>query len=122
MVGIPPVSHKTPARFAAWSRFGQSGFADSAPPGFRGLLSFQHQDLPDHTGRVGSDIRNCCRTAYRLNKPIVEAAQYITLAGRTARADIEKLRDMAEQLGFLSASQPGVYRRPEKANGRAITL
>jgi hypothetical protein len=37
-------------------------------------------------------------------------------------ADIEKLRDMAEQLGFLSANQPGVYRRPEKANGRAITL
>lgn len=80
------------------------------------------QDLPDHNGWVGSDIRNCCESAYTLQMPIVEAAQYITLAGRTARADIEKLRDLAENLGFLSANQPGVYRRAKETNGRAVTL
>ena len=80
------------------------------------------QELPDHNGWVGSDIRNCCEAAYTLQMQIVEAAQYITLAGRTARADIEKLRDLAENLGFLSANQAGVFRRPEKANGRAIKL
>jgi len=88
----------------------------------RSRFGLPDQELPDHNGWVGSDIRNCCEAAYTLQLPIVEAAQYITLAGRTARGDIEKLRDMAEQLGFLSANQPGVYRRPEKANGRAIKL
>ncbi|MCI0682435.1 MAG: hypothetical protein L0Y71_10040 [Gemmataceae bacterium] len=34
------------------------------------------QELPDHNGWVGSDIRNCCEAAYTLQLPIVEAAQY----------------------------------------------
>ena len=67
----------------------------------RSRFGLPDQELPDHNGWVGSDIRNCCEAAYTLQMPIVEAAQYITLAGRTARGDIEKLRDMAEQLGFL---------------------
>jgi SpoVK/Ycf46/Vps4 family AAA+-type ATPase len=79
-------------------------------------------DLPDDAGWVGSDIRNCCQTAYMLNTPLKEAAQWITLVGRTARADIERLRDMAQNLGFLSANQPGVYRRTKEINGRAIRL
>src|SRR5204863_294199 len=45
------------------------------------------RDLPDDTGWVGSDIRNCCQTAYMLNASLKEAAQWITLVGRTARAD-----------------------------------
>jgi SpoVK/Ycf46/Vps4 family AAA+-type ATPase len=79
-------------------------------------------DLPDDTGWVGSDIRNCCQTAYMLKTSLKEAAQWITLVGRTARADIERLREMAENLGFLSANQPGVYRRDKQVNGRAIKL
>jgi hypothetical protein len=39
-----------------------------------------------------------------------------------SRADIERLRDMAENLGFLSANQPGVYRRAKEINGRSIKL
>jgi len=77
--------------------------------------------IPLDTGWVGSDIRNCCQTAYMLNCSLMKAAEMITLVGRTARADIERLRDMAESLGFLSANQAGVYRRPEKANGRVVT-
>jgi hypothetical protein len=80
------------------------------------------RDLPDDAGWVGSDIRNCCQTAYMLKTSLKEAAQWITLVGRTARADIERLRDMAENLGFLSANQPGVFRRDKGTNGRAIKL
>ena len=79
-------------------------------------------DLPDDTGWVGSDIRNCCQAAYKLRTSLKEAAQRITLVGRTARADIERLREMAENRGFLSANQPGVYRRAKEVNGRAIKL
>jgi SpoVK/Ycf46/Vps4 family AAA+-type ATPase len=80
------------------------------------------KDLPDDTGWVGSDIRNCCQTAYMLNVALKEAAQWITLVGRTARADIERLRDLAETLGFLSANTPGVYCRVKEINGRNIQL
>jgi SpoVK/Ycf46/Vps4 family AAA+-type ATPase len=79
-------------------------------------------DLPEDTGWVGSDIRNCCQTAYMLNTSLKEAAQWITLVGRTARADIERLRELAENLGFLSANERGVYRRAKEINGRAIKL
>lgn len=80
------------------------------------------KDLPDDTGWVGSDIRNCCQTAYMLNTSLKDAAQWITLVGRTARADIERLRELAQNLGFLSANQPGVYRRSKEINGRNIQL
>jgi len=57
-----------------------------------------------------------------LNTSLKEAAQWITLVGRTARADIERLRELAANPGFLSANQPGVYRRSKEINGRAIKL
>jgi hypothetical protein len=57
-----------------------------------------------------------------LNASLKEAAKWITLVGRTARADIERLRDLAENLGFLSANQAGVYRRSKAINGRAIKI
>jgi hypothetical protein len=80
------------------------------------------KEVPEDTGWVGSDIRNCCQTAYMLNTSLKKAAEWITLVGRTARADIERLRDLAENLGFLSANQPGVFRRVKETNGRAIKL
>jgi SpoVK/Ycf46/Vps4 family AAA+-type ATPase len=52
------------------------------------------RDLPDDSGWVGSDIRNCCQTAYMLETSLKKAAEWITLVGRTARADIERLRDL----------------------------
>jgi hypothetical protein len=51
-----------------------------------------------------------------------EAAPWIRLLGQTAATDIERLREMAENLGFLSANQSGVYRRAKEINGRAIKL
>jgi len=88
-------------------------------------VGLELRDLPDDAGWVGSDIRNCCQTAYMLNTSLKKAAEWITLVGRTARADIDRLRDLAENLGFLSANQPGAYRRAKDAresNGRAIKL
>ena len=79
-------------------------------------------DLPNDSGWVGSDIRNCCQTAYMLNTSLKKASEWITLVGRTARAEIERLRELAENLGFLNANQPGVYRRAKETNGRAIKL
>jgi hypothetical protein len=73
-------------------------------------------------GWTGSDIRNCCRTAYRCNISLTEASQYITLAGRTAAKDIAKLRELAERSGFLSANRPGAYRRTEADEARTITV
>ena len=81
------------------------------------------KDLPDDAGWVGSDIRNCCQTAYMMSTSLKKAAEWITLVGRTARADIERLRDLAENLGFLSANQPGVFRRvKETTSGRKLSI
>ena len=85
-------------------------------------MGLEPKDLPDDSGWVGSDIRNCCQTAYMLNTSLKKAAEWITLVGRTARADIERLRDLAENLGFLSANQPGVFRRVKETNGRVIKV
>jgi hypothetical protein len=63
---------------------------------------------------MGSDIRNCCQTAYMLSTSLKKAAEWITLVRRTARADIERLRDLAENLGFLSAISRGYTAGPRK--------
>jgi hypothetical protein len=67
-------------------------------------------------GSCEHDRRNCGLVA------LLKAAQWVTLVGRSARADIERLREMAETLGFLSANNPGTYRRVKEANGRAIQV
>jgi len=35
---------------------------------------------------------------------------------------IKRLRELAQNLGFLSANQAGVYQRAKETNGRAIRL
>jgi SpoVK/Ycf46/Vps4 family AAA+-type ATPase len=87
-----------------------------------GRVGLEPRDLPDDTGWVGSDIRNCCQTAYMMSTSLKKAAEWITLVGRTARADIERLRDLAENLGFLSANTPGVFRRVKEPNGRKLSI
>jgi hypothetical protein len=82
------------------------------------VLSGQHC-VPGLPGR--GTWPSCRRRPRPLGCPF-STAQRITLVGRTARADIERLREMAENRGFLSANQPGVYRRAKEVNGRAIKL
>ncbi|MGB7549889.1 MAG: AAA family ATPase, partial [Terracidiphilus sp.] len=80
-------------------------------------------DHPEDAGWVGSDIRNCCQTAYMLDCSLKEAARYITLVGRTAREDIQRLDEMAERLGFLSANNPGTFTKfNTSSEGRSITV
>lgn len=66
--------------------------------------------LPDDHEWTGADIKNTCMIAYRLQIPLVEAANYITPVAKSDPGSIQRLRNMADG-AFLSASMPGVYRR-----------
>lgn len=78
--------------------------------------------IPPDEGWTGSDIRNCVGVAKECNIPLVKAANFISLTGKSAAADIAKLRDLAERSGFLSANRPGAYRRAEADEARTITV
>lgn len=67
-------------------------------------------------GWTGAEIRQCCDLADRMNIPLVEAADFIVPVSVAAREQIEKLRTEASGR-YLSASEPGVYRKPEAAGG-----
>lgn len=62
----------------------------------------------DDSGWTGAEIRNCCRLAYRLQIPLVEAAEYIIPVSKSAKAQIESLRKEASGK-YLCANQPGIY-------------
>ena len=71
-------------------------------------------DLPDDDGWTGAEIKECCRKAYRLHMPLLEAAQYTVPVARSAAEQIKSLRQSATGK-FLSASAPGIYRWEENA-------
>lgn len=80
-----------------------------------------NQPRPDDTDFTGSDIRNVCDLAYRLCCPLKQARKFIVPVAKSDPAAILKLREAADGK-FLSAStdaNDGVYRKPEKATGRA---
>jgi hypothetical protein len=64
---------------------------------------------PDDTSYTGSDIRNVCEIAWRLNCSLVEATRYVVPVAVIDTAGIENLRRIANGR-FLSANTPGVYR------------
>ncbi len=75
-------------------------------------------------GWVGRNIRQCCDKAWRMRCSLEEAARWVVPVGRTERADVEALREQADGR-FLSASEPGVYRRPgarRQGGARAVGL
>lgn len=84
-------------------------------------------EIPTGVRYTGADVRNICRTAYRLGIPLRQAAQYIVPVAVSDPGSIEALEEAASGR-FLSASYPGVYRRldvPEiapRAKVRAMTL
>lgn len=78
------------------------------------------QKIPNDNGWTGSDIRNCCRVAWLTASSLIEASQMITVAGKVSLPDIQKLRELADRSGFLSANQPGQYKKPAAASERAI--
>jgi len=78
--------------------------------------------LPECDGWTGAEIAACVDLADRLGKPLKEAAKYITPISRTAKELIELLRTACSGR-YLSASAPGVYRKPETAAlGRKLEL
>jgi len=71
-------------------------------------------DLPDDEGWTGSEIKECCRKAYRLKLSLQESAEYIVPVSRSAAEQIKMLRQQASGR-FISASYPGVYQFQESA-------
>jgi hypothetical protein len=65
-------------------------------------------ELPDEDGWTRAEIKECCRKAYRLRLPLIEAAQYTIPVSRSAAEQIKALRQSASGK-FLSASRSGVY-------------
>lgn len=63
---------------------------------------------PKDANWTGSEIKECCRKAWRLNMSLKEAATYIVPVAVSAWDEVENLRRMAHGR-FISASRPGVY-------------
>ena len=70
-----------------------------------------HQERPRTANYTGSDIRNICRNAKRMRIPVTEAVQYIVPVEHQSKDAITRLRELAENSRFLSASYPGHYQR-----------
>lgn len=69
-------------------------------------------ERPDDTDWTGAEIRNCCELAYKLNRSVklVGSTMIVPFTQSNPRA-LETLRSQAEG-SYLSASYPGVYRKP----------
>ena len=67
---------------------------------------------PDDRMYAGSDIRNCCERAWKMDCTLEYASQFIAPVGKTAREVISSSQKLADG-NFLSASQPGLYRAVE---------
>jgi hypothetical protein len=66
------------------------------------------QKRPDDAGWTGADIEACCSLAWRMRKPLVYAAAFLTPVAQTDAARILRLRK--ESSGkYLSASYEGKY-------------
>jgi len=78
--------------------------------------AFKVADAPEFWSKCkdwsGANIRDCCRLAYALNKPIVEAARFIVATGKQDPESLKQLRVSAAGK-YLSASYPGEYQMPE---------
>lgn len=82
---------------------------------------------PDDEKWTGAEIRNCCDIAWRLDKTLIEAAQYIVPVAKSDPAMLQNLRAQAHNR-FLSASMPGYYTKgadveeaPERAMEMVVT-
>jgi len=67
---------------------------------------------PNDQMYAGSDIRNCCERAWKMNCTLEYASQFIAPVGKTAREVISSSQKLADG-NFLSASRTGLYRAVE---------
>lgn len=66
-------------------------------------------ERPNDVGWTGAEIRTCCDNAWALGLSLVDAAEYVVPVSRSAAAEVESLRRLANGR-FISASYKGVYR------------
>jgi SpoVK/Ycf46/Vps4 family AAA+-type ATPase len=78
------------------------------------IISKVLKELPADEGWTGAEIASCCEIAYRLKISLVEAARFIVPVAKSAAESIDKLREQASGR-FISASEPGVYRKDRPA-------
>ncbi|HYT44354.1 MAG TPA: AAA family ATPase, partial [Methylomirabilota bacterium] len=68
----------------------------------------EQQQRPDDDDWTGSDIRDCCRAAYRRRKSLVDISRQIIPLARQNPERVRQLRELASG-SFLSASYEGAY-------------
>ena len=66
------------------------------------------QKRPIDDGWTGADVKACCSLAWKLRKPLLHAAEFLTPVAQTDGAKIQALRQ-ASSGKYLSASYPGKY-------------
>jgi SpoVK/Ycf46/Vps4 family AAA+-type ATPase len=75
------------------------------------------EPIPPDDGWTGAEIKSCCRLSALLDIPLSEAARNVVPVSITSAEAIEQLRDWASGR-YLSADQPGVYRKPAAGMSR----
>lgn len=73
-----------------------------------------YDDAPDIDGLTGAEIRNICRSAYRMDVSLQEAARDVVPVVKSDPKGIERRRRQAHGC-YRSASAPGVYQMPEES-------
>ena len=71
------------------------------------------QPLPDSAGWTGREVKGCCKKAFALSIPLVEAANYVIPLSVSSPGVIETCHKEAEGK-LLSASYPGPFKRSER--------
>jgi hypothetical protein len=89
------------------------------------LYQIEDRTLPDDDLWTGAEIRTCCDLAWRMARPLVEVAQYISPVAKTAPEQVAELRRQADGK-YISAAYPGFYHYAESqtisAAARLISL
>jgi hypothetical protein len=82
-----------------------------------------NQPRPDSNEWTGSDIRDCCLSAYRRRRSLTDVSRQIIPFAQTEPQRLFGLRDLADNK-FLSASYEGAYRNPAQVVARkpAVTV
>lgn len=85
-------------------------------------MGLSDEPYQDDEGWNGRNVWQAVDKSWRTGLPIADVAKWITPVGITDAEGIESLRKQADGR-YLSASQPGLYRRPRQQNaGRRVEM
>lgn len=70
--------------------------------------------IPESVNWVGREIESACYQAWLFNKPLAEVAKYVVPECISQKGKLDELRESVSGR-FLSASQPGIYQKPDRA-------